>query len=581
MVPEHEYRPVIDSAMQYAHDVRSGKILANKWVKLAVERHFSDLREGHKRGLWFDEKAAAKAIESFRFLKHTKGGRFAKKPFFLSPYQAFVNWCVFGWKRDDGTRRFQYVYTKVARKGGKSTWMAGNGLYMLYWDGESGAEVYSVATKKDQAKLIFSEAKRMVRAEPLLSKRIKVYKAELLVEDDDSKFEALGADADTLDGSSPHCVFVDEYHAHRNDDVYNVMKSGMGARPNPLLWTITTAGKSQQSPCYALEKECEAILDGLITDDATFCIMYGLDAEDLGVEEVRGPDGNLTKRNIWENEELWVKANPNIGVTPTWNFLRNECRDALKNNRKRTNFLTKNLNVWVDAPETWISAEQWRAGARRIDETELLGRECYAGVDFGSTDDFTALALLFPPRTDAEPFILKVHTFIPEETVDKRIANGLADLETWIEKEYVDATPGNVTDYDYLIGRVMEAKTKYNLKVVRYDPAKATETMLRLQEAGVNVLEYPQGWAFMAPPTAEFERLALGKKINHLNNPVLSWMLSKVVIQRDANDNFRIHKGNSTKLSTGKVDGVVASVIALGGYMKREPEAAPAEQWLF
>ena len=560
-IADSVYQNIIKSAHQYAVDVDEGVITACKWVKLAVKRYFDDLKHGHERGLEFKPEKAAKAINFYKYVKHTKGGQFAGKPFFLSPWQAFIIWNVFGWyDKETGRRRFNYAYIKVARKNGKSTLTAPIGLYMLACEGEAVAEVYSVATKKDQAKIIFDEAKRIIgKNEKVFKDTYKRYQHKIVV-DDGGTFEALGSDSDTMDGLNPYFVGIDEYHAHPNDGVFEVMKSGIGARMNPLIWIITTAGKSMTSPCFALEKDCKSILDGLVKDDSIFAMIYELDEEDMKVDEVLGKDGEIEHEYRWANSEIWIKSNPNLDVSTSTHYLKKELAGALRSSAKKNNFLTKNLNVWVDAPETWIDADVWRRNNDSFDEKLLIGAECYGGIDLAKRDDFCSFSLVF---NIGDKKIIKCWSWIPNSTTEQRTSGGLHVLGDWIADGYVFETDGDITDYAIIKDFILEKAKLYDIKSIGFDPYNAVALVNQLTEQGVNMREFKQGLPMLVP-TKEFYVTALNYGFNALNNPCLAWMVSKVVVRYDKNENMFIHKGESTKITGGKVDGVVATVIALG-----------------
>jgi phage terminase large subunit-like protein len=543
------------TASEYIDKVLTGKIVTGKYARLAVERHVNDLIELPKQGYYFDEDAANLVIDFYRFIKHTKGPM-GGQIFELSGWQKFITSIIFGWKRADGNRRFKEAYIKVARKNGKSTWLTPLCLYKQFAEFEYAAEVYSAATSINQASIIFREGKRMVNASRELSKYLKVNNLVITHQKSDSIFRALASDSDKLDGLNVSLAAIDEYHAHKTDEMYDVLKSSMGARDNNLLIVITTAGFSSPdnpSPCYLYEQDCKAILDGIVKAENRFAIIYEIDDEDRKLDE----NGEFN----WKNPNCWIKANPNLNISVKLSQMQDDCDEAIRLTRKRRNFLTKHLNVWVDAPDTWILPEVWAKNYKKITDDELKGAMCYGGLDLASTKDFTAFALYFP-----ETHTIKLFTFIPEETVQERIGNGLADLERWIEKGWVIVTPGNVTDYDFVKKKVYECADLYDLQSIAYDPWNATQTAIDIEEAGITMSPFAQNIATINTPTKEFERLTLEGKLNHENNAVLAWMISKVVIYEDANSNIKVHKGRSNK-GNNKVDGVVASIIALGEYM--------------
>jgi phage terminase large subunit-like protein len=577
----------IEHPMQYAFDVIEGKILTCKLVQLAVKRHFNDLKKGHKRGLYFDETAANRAIGFFKFVKHYKG-EFAGKEFVLSPWQKWLVWVLFGWKRDDGTRRFRYAYTEIARKGGKTTFAAVIGLYMMLADGEAGAEVYSSATKRDQAKICFGDAQELVKNSDL-KRFATVYKHNIHSLKTASKFEPLSSDANSLDGPNPHCSIIDEFHAHKTPEMYNVMKSGMGARQQPMQFTITTAGFNKVGPCFKLRKTLIEILQGKKEDDAYFILIYTLD-----------------KDEEWEDETMWIKANPNLHYIPTQiSYLRGEYIQAKnEGGTSEVNFKTKNLNLWTDASKTWISDEKWVGCQREIDWEELKGKPCYGGLDLAKSIDTSCLALAFPFKKQAWAVIeetedgdeiitykqelkagetgeltyldalkFKYFFWVPRDNAEERTRRDAVPYIDWIREEYIEATPGNVTDYNWIKARILRIAEQHQLKSIAYDRYNASTLVNDLMEEGVSMAPFGQGFVSMGAPTSHFERMVLGGLIEHDGNPVMRWMMGNIEIKRDPAGNIKIDKDKSSE----KVDGPVATVMAIGEWVTNKDENSAYE----
>lgn len=540
-------------AHRYIEDVITERMPVCKPVRQAVQRHLNDLETGKDRGLFFDERAAGKALAFFSFLRHTKG-KWAGKPLELSPWQAFVVYCIFGWKFTDGTRRFRYSYVEVPRKNGKTTFAAGVALYMMVADAESGAEVYTGATTRDQARICFEEAQNMVRKAPDLQKRLTVYKYNIHSLATASKMEPVSSDYNTLDGLNPHCVILDELHAYKNSGLFDIFKSATGARAQPLVFMITTAGFNKEWFCYGLRKSILSILDGAVQDDSMFGMIYTLDEND-----------------DWQDPTVWAKANPNYGISVSEQYIKQECHSATIRPSERVNFLTKNLNVWTDAADVWIPDEIWMLGSNPIDEASLEGKVCYGGLDLASVSDFNCEALVFP--ADDGYFDVLLRCWIPEDTVKKRVENGLADLERWIEAGWVRVTPGNVTDYNILKRDILEDFQKFNYQSMAKDRWNSSHLVQELNdELGAvfregkyvsKISDFGQGFQSMSTPTKELEKLALQGKIRHGGNPVLRWMLRNVMVRYDPSGNIKLDKEKSSE----KIDGVVASVMALGEYL--------------
>lgn len=336
----------LDKAAQYQRDVLTGRITTGRLTRLAVERHANDLDQAAARGFFFDEDQAARALQFFSYLKHSKG-EWAGQTVELEPWQAWIIATVFGWVHEDtGKRRFRTVYEEIARKNGKTTKLAGIGLKGLTKDDEGGPEIYAAATKRDQARILFEEASRMVKQSKPLRTRLDVQQHKIYSPRSFGKIEPLSADANSMDGLNPHMALVDELHAHKTPEVWDVLKSALGARSQPLIWAITTAGFNKNGVCYEVRDYAIKVLTGVIDDDAFFAVIYTID------------DGD-----DWQDESNWVKSNPNLGVSVSLDYLREQARQAAIMPTAKVNFLTKHLNVWVTGESLWCNVERWLACA--------------------------------------------------------------------------------------------------------------------------------------------------------------------------------------------------------------------------
>lgn len=561
-------------AEKWAKDVVNGKIVACELVILACKRHFSDLKTGVDRGLYFDRDAATRSIKFFGFLKHYKG-KYNGKRFDLDLWQQFINWCIFGWKNADGTRRFRYAYIEVPRKNGKTSYAAGNGLYMFIGDGEAAPEIYTCATKLPQAKICFTDAKEMANRSPALRSRIGLYTHNMHIAANAGKFEPLSSDSDKQDGVNPSCGIIDEYHAHKNDGMLKVLKSGMGAREQPLIFIITTAGFNKQSPCKKYRDIVEKILRGVLTQDDLFGMIFT-------------PD----KNDDWKDPITWRKANPSWNSIDTLpKFLEKEYQDAVNNPSMQVNFKTKNLNMWVDSEDVWIEDEKWMACAHQhmsLQEAmeKLKGRTCYGGLDLASVEDLSSLDLFFPAE-NGEPADSITFFWLPEDTIDKRVERDDIPYDEWVRDGWIFTTPGNIQDYDTIrkfISGVFTLDKKqqesedcvacwFDLKSIAYDRFNSSSLVVNLGNDGITMTQFGQGFVSMSYPTKELNKLVLKKEINHFGNPVLRWQVSNVSIRRDPAGNIKIDKEKSKE----KVDGMVAKVMAYGEYLTAiasdEPEA--------
>lgn len=528
----------------YIDAVLSGRIVACEYVKAACRRHLTDLRDGPKRGVRFDAKKAMRAIRFYGFLKHSKG-EWAGQTVRLEGWQMFVQAMVFGWLREDGMRRFRTAYLEVARKNGKTTQLSGIGLYLLVADHEPGAEVYTAATKLDQARIMHSEATRMVKKSPDLAKRIKVFKNNLHIEDTASKYEPLGQDSDTQDGLNIHGALVDEVHAHKTRDLWDVLETGMGSRRQPLMFGITTAGFNRQTLCYHLHDYTRKVLLGLFQDDSFFGIIFGLD---------EGDD--------WEDERNWIKANPNLGVSKKLVNMREMARKAKNMPAALNAFLRLELNVWTQAASRWVPRQHWDACATSVNLEELRGRICYGGLDLSSNTDLTALVLVFPPKREGEPYQVLCHFYCPEDGIQERSKHDRVPYADWVREGYLTATPGNVVDISWLIHDIKEMRNLYDFRELAFDRWGSTKLqgdIGGLDPNGKFLVGFGQGYASMAPAMKDLERCVLNHSIAHGANPVLNWCADNLVVASDAAGNLKPDKDKSTE----RIDGMVALIMGL------------------
>lgn len=528
-------------AEQYIKDVKNGKEIACKWVKKAIDRHLRDLKG--LRGFYFDSAAGEVALKSYDNYKHFKG-KWAGQTFILLPWEQAIVYILFGWKRrKTGLRRFRTAYIEVARKNGKSHLAAGMGLYMLDLDGEPAAEVYSAATKRDQAKIVHTAAKQMVRGSADLKRFIKVYKDSLAVEDTASVFEPLSADYNSLDGLNVSCAIVDELHAHKVRDLYDVLDTATGAREQPLIIAITTAGIARESVCREMHEYTENILNDIIKDETFFGIIYTLD------------DGD-----DWADSSVWIKANPSLGAALDYKELDERAQKAKNSAASRNAFLRLRMNIWTTASESWIDYESWEASAGTVDEKKLLGCACFAGLDLSTTRDISAVCLVFPQEDGTVKAIWRY--FLPEDDLSERCRIDRVPYDVWARQGYLTLTPGNVIDYDFIEEEIKRLAAKYNILEVAYDPYNATQLVNHLIEAGMTCVNIRQGMISLSPPTKALEQAIMRRTFHHGNNPVTNWMIPNCEVLIDSNGNIKLNK--AAKVSRKKIDGVVAAILGFG-----------------
>lgn len=514
-------------------------------MKLACERHLFDLVEGPQRGLVWRADYAKWACDFFALFSHSKG-EWAGQRFALEPWQVFVVGSVYGWLRDDGTRRFRRVYEELPRKNGKSTKLAGVGLMQLVADNEPGAEIYAAATKKDQARIIHDEARRMVRRSPALAGRVQVFKSNISVDATASKFEPLSADERTLDGLNPSTVLIDEIHKHKSRAVIDVLDTALGSRRQPLLWMITTAGDDDPESPYAHENHYAIqVLERVIDDDATFVFITTIDKEDR-----------------WDDPLAWAKANPNLGVSVKLAYLRDQANKAKGMPSAMVSFKRLHLNVRTADTSKAIEAELWRKNScGLIDAATMKGRECFMAVDLSSKVDITAAVRLFPPVAGSgDRWKVLARFWMPSDDLDERSQRDRVPYRQWIDDGWIETTLGNVIDHDAILERIKEDAKATPPIDLAIDPWNAYGLIPKLQDEGISVFEFIQGLKSYTAPTKELLALLKAERIDHGDNPVLTWMASNLHVQTDKNQNQMPTK----KHSRGRIDGITSMIMAIG-----------------
>ena len=531
---------------QYAISVHSGEIVACKQVKNACARYLRD----RESGAWeFDEEAALHAVRFIEELEHTTG-EYAGRNFKLEGWQSFIVWCLFGFK-SGGVRRFTRAYVEVPRKNGKSTFSSAIMLYGLLVDDEPAAQVYSAATKLEQAMMVFGESVRMCQNISWLAEAVTVNNStnNRRILYGQSVYRPLEWNPNKQDGLNTHFAVIDEYHAHPNDELYNVLRNSMGARRQPLLFTITTAGFNKESPCYKHRNYCASVLEGAIVDESLFSVIYTLD---------EGDD--------WTDSDNWRKANPNWGVSVYPRQLEQALTEAKEFASKEVEFKTKLLNVWTDTALTWIPDSDWK----ECGEFGDLAGVCYGGLDLATTGDFCAFSLYWP-----QSGALKSWYFLPEESIKRRKDAAGQSIRQWVADGAIIATEGNVTDYNYIKAVICRLATEFEIKDIAFDRFNSSQLVIELQNEGLSLFPFGQGFVSMSAPTMELERLVKERMIKHEANPVTRWMMSNIMLRTDPAGNIKIDKAKSGD----KVDGPVSIVMALGTAMQDAAKEKEADFW--
>ena len=502
-----------------------------------------------KGGYWFDERAGELAVRFFeRLLRHTKG-EWAGEAFGLQRWQATIVRDVFGWKRADGTRKFRRVYIEIPRKNGKSTLSAGMALLLLFADGEPGAEVYSAAADREQAAIVFEQAKQMVVGSPALARHAEVYKRAIVVPESMSSYKVLSSDAPTKHGLNAHGVIFDELHAQPNRELWDVLTTSQGSRRQPMVVAITTAGFDRQSICWEQHEYARQVLAGVVEDES----FYGFVA---AAEE--GDD--------WMSPAVWRKANPSLGVTVQEEYLAAEAARARQVPAYQNTFRRLHLNQWTQQEERWLDLAAWDACDGAVDESQLVGRVAYGGLDLASTTDIAAFVLVFPPGPGEEVYRVVPRFWIPRENMVERARRDRVPYDAWVRDGLMTATPGNVIDFTRIVADVKELGKRFKIAEVAFDRWGAVQVSQELGGAGLTMVQFGQGFASMASPTKELLRLVLDGKLAHGGQPVLRWMADNLTVEMDAAGNVKPSK----KKSREKIDGMVALIMGLDRALRNE-----------
>jgi len=540
-------------ARRYAEAVVAGDIPAGRWVRLACRRQIDDLVrfKGKRSPFRFNPALTDRAGRPFtpadnvcafiERLPHVKGP-LAGQPIRLEPWQVFILTTVFGWVKPDGKRRFRRVMIEVPRGNGKSAISSAVGLYMLTADGEGGAEIYSLATTRDQARIVFGDAQAMARASKGFRSRfgVAVGAHNIHVQATGSKFEALSAEGSTLDGLNIHFGCIDELHAHKTRTVYDVVETATGKRDNSLLWVITTAGSNRAGICYEVRGFVTRLLDGVFADDSQFGIIYGID---------EGDD--------WGDESSLIKANPNWAVSVRPDVLLPLQAKAMQLPSAVNNFKTKHLNEWVNADPAWMDMRAWERGTETALHIETFaGQPCWIGLDLASKTDIAALVVLFAHAEIDGGFAVFGRYFLPEETA---LASGNSQYEGWMRSGRLTATPGNVIDFGWVEAELLGLASRFAVEAVAFDPFQATQLSTRMLAEGLPMIEVRPTVLNFSEPMKILEALVLQGKLRHDGDPVLAWMASNVVAHLDAKDNIYPRKERPEQ----KIDGIVALIMAL------------------
>ncbi len=536
-------RDYVGIAQKYAEDVLAGKILACRWVKLACERQLNDLKNGVP-GFRFNIGYASRPCVFIEHLRHIKGA-LAGQRIKLEPWQIFILTTVFGWIDDENKRRFRHVYIEVPRGNGKSALSSGAALYVLAADNEGGAECYTFATTRDQARIVFDTAKSMAQLSPDISREfgITTQAHSVTVLKNNSTLMPKSSEGSTLDGLNTHIAVIDELHAHKSRDLYDVVVTSLGKRRQPLLWVITTSGFDSSGICYEVRTMVTRVLERTVIDDAQFGIIYTIDKDD-----------------DWRTEKALIKANPNWGISVMPAEVTRLQKTAMELPSSTNNFKTKHLDVWCTSAVAWLNMDAWKRCARPgMDLSDFEGEPCILGLDLGSKSDLTAKTYIFPFEENGKMYYaLFCDCWLPAKAIEE---SPNSQYKGWESMGLIKSTEGAMTDLNEIMESVREDLSRFDVQKVVYDPWQATQLATTLSNEGAPMFECRMTVQNISEPMKTLEALVKDGRLVHDGNPVLTWMMGNVVAKTDAKDNIFPRK----ERPENKIDGAVATILALRG----------------
>ncbi len=544
---------ISDAATQYALEVVAGERVAGPHVRGQCARHLRDIESGHKRGLVWNVEESEKAQGFYADVLKLNGGDYEGKPFELLPWQKFVVGSLFGWHGVDGYRRFRVAYVETAKGSGKSPLAAGVGMKGLVADNEPRAEVYSAATKKDQAMILFRDAVAMVDQSPELSKRLQKSGTgercwNLAYTAQGAFFRPISSD-DGQSGPRPHIGLIDELHEHKTNTVVEMMRAGTKSRRQALIFMITNAGHNRMGPCWGYHEYGAKVAAGEVQDDAFFPYVCSLDEDD----------------DPFADESCWSKANPSLqdADLPGMKYIREQVVEAKGMPSKEAIVRRLNFCQWTDAESPWISGEVWREAQRDFDWRDLRGRRAVAGLDLSSTTDLTGLVFLVEPVEDGEPWLLVPFAWLPDVELQRKADTDRVPYIQWRAEGYLDTTPGRAISKRVILQKLSAMCDFFDIVAVGYDRWRIEDLLAMAADDGISLPEMKpvgQGYKDFSPALETFERMLLNGEIVHAGHKVLDWCMSNAVIEQDGAENRKLSKDKAT----GRIDLAVAAVMAAG-----------------
>jgi phage terminase large subunit-like protein len=500
----------------------------------------------------FDQAKADHAVNFINLLKHTKG-KWAGQTFNLRPWQETFVRDLFGTVDRRGLRQYRTAYLEIPRKQGKTSLAAALALYLLAADNESGAEIYSAACDREQASLAFDIAAKMVE-QTALRKILKVIDSQkrIVYHKTGSFYRAIAADAASAHGYNAHAVIADELHAWPDSELWDVLTTSTGAREQPLIIAITTAGYDRNSVCWQQHDYARKLLDGIVKDKSFYPVIYAADETD-----------------DWEDEVTWRKANPALGDFRSLEEMRQLYTRSHEQPALQNTFRRLYLNQWTQQETRWLDMTTWDESAGLVIPERLKGRDCYGGLDLSTTTDLTAVVLAFP--MDNETVEVLPFFFIPADTARQKEKKDRVPYTTWARQGFVTLTPGNVIDYSFVEQRIKSLTKEYHVREFAYDRWEATQLVQRLTDDGAKMIPVGMGFSSLSAPTKHLESLLLQKKLVHGGHPVLRWCADNVMAEQDPAGNIKPSKAKSPQ----RIDGIVALIMAISRLMLRSNKQSP------
>jgi phage terminase large subunit-like protein len=542
-----------DEVTEYAQSVVDGIRIAGPHVRMQCARHLADLKEGKKRGLVWNVEESNRAQRFYSNVLKLNGGDFEGVPFNLLPWQKFVVGSIFGWYGKDGYRRFRVAYVETAKGSGKSPLAAGIGMKGLVADSESRAEIYSAATKKDQAMILFRDAVAMVDQSPELSKRLQksgtgercwnlAYMAQ------GAFFRPISSD-DGQSGPRPHIALIDELHEHKTNTVVEMLRAGTKSRRQALIFMITNAGSGKNGPCWAYHEYGARVAAGDVVDDSFFTYICGLDEDD----------------DPFADEACWPKANPSLqdADLPGYKYIREQVTEAKGMPSKEALVRRLNFCQWTDAESPWISHEIWKEAYLDFDVEELRGRRAVAGLDLSSTTDLTGLVFLVEPIAEGEPWKIVPFAWLPDADLQRKSDTDRVPYVEWKAAGLLDTTPGRAISKRIILQKLSAMCDFFEIIAVAYDRWRIEDLIAMAADDGISLPEmkpFGQGYKDLSPAIETFERMLLNGEIAHNGHKVLTMCAGNAVTEIDAAANRKLSK----QKATGRIDLILCAVMAAG-----------------